>query len=875
MTAHAAARRPVLNRESELAVIEGLAERGRSVLLTGPPGAGRTRLLQETLRRLCPPDPPGAADRAVAAHHELPGLLKRGTAAGPPGESGHPLAVLGVDDIHQLAAAAAGPLAEAVREGRVRLLATVPAGLTLPAAVDALGRDGLLRPVEVGAFDRAGTARALRARLGGQVASDTTARFWDLTGGNPLLLTELTEGAVGDGTLRPCRGLWHWNGPPGRPVRPDATARRLLGSLDPDEEQLVAVLSLAGPVPDDLPVVMELGPAAERLNRRGIVVAEPGEHGLRLRLGQPLSGHALVAALPALTVRRLRLRLADELEPAPGAARLPADAGSGLLRAVCLRLDAGRRPAAGPLLDAADAALLSREYATAERLVRAALATGGSAADDRAPDGAVALPLGRALAGQGRCTEAEMLLAAADDRTPDAVAARVDNLARGLGRTEEAAALADRAVLRAPRGSVRGTQSAVRLWQDRLDDVARTGDALPRESYTAPALQACVPLAAFARTELGDAPAAYAMLEHCPVDGWQDDARHAHRVVSAHAALESGDLARARDAVERLRRADPARDVRRRIRADVLQARLLRVTGRAPEAVALLRRAASAPDGPDWFTTRAWILAQLAGALAESDQRTEAVRTLIEVREAVRHAVTYPLADDWTGFEEALVLGRSGDSPGALGRCGEVARRAAAAGRRTTALAALQLMARLGPADRAETVLDTLGPFAPGTVAALRAGHIRALARQDAGALDDLAAGFARLGMYPLAAESAGQAHRAWEAAGRHRAGRDSRARSRRHLTACPGTPLPGWAAVVDRASDPEGAVLTVREHEVATLAATRMTNREIAARLTVSVRTIENHLYRVYSKLGVTSRVVLGEHLGQRPFASQTVRSS
>ncbi len=204
-----------------------------------------------------------------------------------------------------------------------------------------------------------------------------------------------------------------------------------------------------------------------------------------------------------------------------------------------------------------------------------------------------------------------------------------------------------------------------------------------------------------------------------------------------------------------------------------------------------------------------------------------------------------------------------------------MAGRAAAAGRRTTALTALHLMARLGRADRAEAVVETLGPFGDHTVAGLRAGHVRALARRDASALDDLAARFARLGMHPLAAESAEQAHRAWEDAGRHSAGRASRAQSRRHLAACPGTPLPGWAAAEDRAPDPEGTVLTVREREVAMLAATRMTNREIAARLTVSVRTIENHLYRVYGKLGITSRAVLDEHLGARSLVGHAVRSS
>jgi ATP/maltotriose-dependent transcriptional regulator MalT len=53
---------------------------------------------------------------------------------------------------------------------------------------------------------------------------------------------------------------------------------------------------------------------------------------------------------------------------------------------------------------------------------------------------------------------------------------------------------------------------------------------------------------------------------------------------------------------------------------------------------------------------------------------------------------------------------------------------------------------------------------------------------------------------------------------------------------------------------------LTPQELQIATLAARGMTNREIGQHLYLSHRTIGSHLYRVFPKLGITSRSQLGE---------------
>ena len=62
--------------------------------------------------------------------------------------------------------------------------------------------------------------------------------------------------------------------------------------------------------------------------------------------------------------------------------------------------------------------------------------------------------------------------------------------------------------------------------------------------------------------------------------------------------------------------------------------------------------------------------------------------------------------------------------------------------------------------------------------------------------------------------------------------------------------------------STEDGQVLTLREQEIAIQAADGASNKAIAAKMHISVRTVEGHLYQVYAKLQVTSRAELRETL-------------
>lgn len=65
--------------------------------------------------------------------------------------------------------------------------------------------------------------------------------------------------------------------------------------------------------------------------------------------------------------------------------------------------------------------------------------------------------------------------------------------------------------------------------------------------------------------------------------------------------------------------------------------------------------------------------------------------------------------------------------------------------------------------------------------------------------------------------------------------------------------PSTGWAS------------LTPTEGDVVRLVGDGLTNKDIAARLFVSPRTVESHLSHVYAKLGLSSRVQLAQAAARR----------
>ncbi|WP_327187816.1 LuxR family transcriptional regulator AbsR2 [Streptomyces sp. NBC_01334] len=146
---------------------------------------------------------------------------------------------------------------------------------------------------------------------------------------------------------------------------------------------------------------------------------------------------------------------------------------------------------------------------------------------------------------------------------------------------------------------------------------------------------------------------------------------------------------------------------------------------------------------------------------------------------------------------------------------------------------------RLGGPRRAVRLLPSDGCLAR---------HARALVRGDGPALDLVAAELEERGFLLFAAEAYAQAVRVHRDAG---AARTARTRAVALARRCQGARTPALSGLVL-------GELTARQRQIVTLAAAGLSNRQIAERLTLSVRTVGNHLYGAYTRLGAGDRGAL-----------------
>ena len=168
-------------------------------------------------------------------------------------------------------------------------------------------------------------------------------------------------------------------------------------------------------------------------------------------------------------------------------------------------------------------------------------------------------------------------------------------------------------------------------------------------------------------------------------------------------------------------------------------------------------------------------------------------------------------------------------------------------------------VARLGDSASVARRLVELSEVVDGEMVGLFARHANAVARGSRTALEVVAEQFESLGALLVGAEVCSEASAACRQEGLLRKATTWEHKAEALKGRCGDARTPGLSVAG------EAGRLTRREREVAELAAAGVSSNEIADRLFLSVRTVENHLQHAYTKLGVTGREQLVPALGIR----------
>jgi DNA-binding CsgD family transcriptional regulator/tetratricopeptide (TPR) repeat protein len=256
----------------------------------------------------------------------------------------------------------------------------------------------------------------------------------------------------------------------------------------------------------------------------------------------------------------------------------------------------------------------------------------------------------------------------------------------------------------------------------------------------------------------------------------------------------------------------------------------------------------------DDIGVRAQLLANLASAYALAGQTTKARQHLDMARSQQRMKrffdIDIDIAEAWTTAAEGdRVLGA------------KLAMAAAERARESESMAyatnAATIAARLG-SPQAGGLLKRIATTSEGPLASLALEALAAKRDHDAQRLDDLTGRYAELLLDLHAAECSAAASTEWRNKDENERALASLQLAREFLARCDGARPP----TLERDAEPHTR-LTRREREIAQLAARGDATAAIAEQLFLSTRTVESHLYKVFTKLGVTRRSELSVALG------------
>jgi DNA-binding CsgD family transcriptional regulator len=625
-----------------------------------------------------------------------------------------------------------------------------------------------------------------------------------------------------------------------------------IGALSTSVGDVVDALAVGEPI--ELASLTRItDPAAvEEADMRGLITLETVDAGVEVWLAHPLYGEVRRERVAPTRLRRLRGLVATELAKSDDC-----DDPRVVVRRAALSLDSDLAPDPDLLLRAARGAVWFPNLPLAERLADAAIRAGGAAEAN--------FIRAHALSWLGRGEEADAVLAGTRALTD------VDGARRAFLRaTNRLFALGD------PTGAKRLIDDAshttpleARACIDAFLTVYWAAMGKPdaaRQSSKTLALAELPDLVA-ARTTAwaitlacGDAGRVTEAVEAAQA-GYAVPTRSFVVLPDAHvgALLLTGRIAEAWQVAEQFYQAMMlVIDVRQQA-TDIPTAvlgRAARGACRLPMACSLLRPVANAlsaaGEANGW-----WYRCQipLTIALAMRGLTGEATAALAALQDR-RHPswrcldYEYALARAWV----AAAQGAVGEAVATLLSAAETAR---ANGQFAAEVMCLQTATQFGDHSGAAR-LGELAAIVEGPRARAAARFGAALAADDGAALAAVSEDFERMGDLVAAVDAAARAAMAYRRQDLRGSALGSVTRAEALAERCGArTPALGQAR--------EPLPLTDREREIVMLIGAGLSNRDVAARLTVSVRTVEGHIYKAMTKTGTASREELAALLPRR----------
>lgn len=841
------------------------------VVIFGAAGVGKSRIAREALAAA---ESQGLAARWVAgavsaraiplgaltAWTQVGGTdtvhLLRGVIAALTETSSGASVVIAVDDAHVLDDLSAFVVQQVVQKRAAKLILTVRDDEPIPDSIREIWKAAHFSRIHVPALSTDDTAALLAAALGAPVDREAAQRLWRLSLGNALYLRNIVEEAVAQGGLTNQQGIWRWNGDPDLPPDLIGLIEARIGALPEAVADVLDVLSVAEPLALTTLTEIADAEAVEEAETRNLITVDDTGIQLRVRVAHPLYAEVRRRRAPHTRLRRLRGLVATALAESADSDEIQL-----VVQRGALTLDSDLDPDVDLLVRAANGAVWLADLHLADRLASAATESGSG------PE--PGLIRAHALSWLGRGEDAEAVLAglAAGDHD-EAVRARIaflraSNMLWALGDPERAKEIIDEAsnvTSDQARGYIDAFLTVYWFALDQPATALQAAQDLTLEELP-PVVGAEV---AWVLTTLAAEAGHTARAESVAEVGYalaqaSFDAPHMRfNIADSHvsALLLAGRIADALKVADRTREQAAELPGAAHLLGAAVAGRAALGAGRLDSAMSLFDDAVTGltVSHPSGWGYR--YLVPRATVLAMRGDSTGAAATLIALEERKR---AFRSLDYERAIARAWAAAGQGAVSEAIAEVLSAAQNASAKGQLAAEVLCLQTATQFGD-RRSAPRLTELASVVEGPRAGLAARFASALRDGDAAELGSVSEEFERMGDLIAAIDAAANAALLYRDQDRRGSALTCSARATALAERC-GSPV---TPALRQAADP--LPLTDREREIVMLIGAGLSNRAVAERLTLSVRTVESHIYRAMAKTGTTRREELAGLLNQRP---------